>query len=200
MWVDRLRACAYMHNEAIAHNTSLSLREKRPQTPPGSRSHFSNGEPSDQLQNLSLSVLDAFGSVHDILNKVDKKHQALADTIEELPVRRPGDPGDTPSCHDDKLLQLKATSAAVVRSMETALAILQQLRGHELEPPVVVHQSIPLPTAFSVSQHPSVNLLPGSPSHLNSHRSVSSLSIPSTPARTKNNRPKSADIMSRLHN
>ena len=166
MWVDRLRACAYLHNEALlAHNHhSLSLREKRPLTPPGSRSHFSNGEPSDQLQTLSLSVLDAFGSVHDVLNKVEKKHQALADTIEAFPQHKkhPPDNNSTdskpPSCHDPKLLQLKATSAATVRSMEAALSILQELRGHQLGPPVVVHQSIPLPSAFSQS---SVALLPG---------------------------------------
>merc|ERR1712098_221915 len=83
---------------------------------------------------------DAFGSVHDILNKVDKKHQALAEASTDK---------TKPSCHDPKLLQLKATSAAAVNCMEAALAILQELRGHELGPPVVIHQTIPLPTAFS---------------------------------------------------
>jgi len=198
MWVDRLRACAYMHNEAIAHNHSLSFREKRPLTPPGSRSHFSNGEPSDQLQTLSLSVLDAFGSVHDILNKVDKKHQVLAEAIESLPPKKyPEASTDKrkPTCHDPKLLQLKATSAAAVNCMEAALAILQELRGHELGPPVVIHQTIPLPTAFSQT---SVSLLPGSPSH-SSQKSISSLSIPSTPSRGRGvARPKSADVVSRL--
>ena len=208
MWVDRLRACAHIHNEARAHTHSISAREKRPPTPPGSRSHFSNGEPSDQLQTLSLSVLDAFGSAHDILNKVDKKHLALVETIEALPPKRtsPGlEAGEAPAltCHDPRLLRLKATSAATVRCVEAALSILQELRGHELGPPVVVHQSIPLPTAFSP---PSVSLLPGdtlvtsslhprnlvtsgSPAH--SSRSIS-LSIPTTPARVA--RPKSADI------
>ena len=46
--------------------------------------------------------------------------------------------------------------------VEAALSILQELRGHELGPPVVVHQSIPLPSAFSP---PSVSLLPGDTSN-----------------------------------
>merc|ERR1719150_276523 len=109
MWVDRLRACAYLHSEVLAHNHSLSLTSARPPTPRGSRSHIDNGgQPSAQLQNLSLSVLDAFGSVHDILNKVDREHQAIVDTIESFPLvtkcedagtpNTPNTP-NTPSCH-----------------------------------------------------------------------------------------------------
>ena len=156
MWVDRLRACAYLHSEVLAHNHSLSLTSARPPTPRGSRSHIDNGgQPSAQLQNLSLSVLDAFGSVHDILNKVDREHQAIVDTIECFPLVKWSDDcpppglGSSPSCHDPKLLQLKAVSGATVRCMESALSILQDLRGAQLEPPIVVHQSIPLPSAFS---------------------------------------------------
>jgi len=189
MWVDRLRACAYLHNEVLAanHGHSLSLSQARPPTPPGSRSHFTNGQPGAQLQNLSLSVLDAFGSVHDILNKVDKDHQAIVQTIESFPVvGKSDDPGSPskPSCHDPSLLQIKATAGATVRCMESALSILQELRGTQLEPPIVVHQSIPLPSAFS---HHSVTKLPGSPGH----KSFSSLSIPATPSRKS--RPKSAE-------
>ena len=169
VWVDRLRACVYLHTEVLAatHGHALSLRDARPATPPGSRSHFTNGQPSAQLQNLSLSVLDAFGSVHDILNKVEKEHQAIVETIESFPLvtkcedagtpNTPNTP-NTPSCHQPKLLQLKATAGATVRCMETALSILQELRGTQLEPPIVVHQSIPLPSAFS---HHSVTKLPG---------------------------------------
>jgi len=197
VWVDRLRACAYMHNEALAHNhPSLSIREQRPPTPPGSRSHISNGEPSEQLQTLSLSVLDAFGSVHDILNKVDQKHQAIAETIEAFPASKTSDKESEdktklrkPTCHDDQLLLLKATSQATLKCMEGALSILQELRGNQLAPPVVVHQTIPVPTAFSQS---SVNLIPPSP-----HRNMNSLSTPSTPAR--HSRPKSADSAKTLH-
>jgi len=194
MWVDRLRACAYMHNEALAHNhPSLSLRELRPPTPPGSRSHISNGEPSAQLQTLSLSVLDAFGSVHDILNKVDEKHQGIAETIEAFSMPSPSQQESSssqekkklikPSCHDENLLLLKATSQSTLKCMESALSILQELRGNQLVPPVVVHQTIPVPTAFSQS---STNFIPASP-----HRNLNSLSTPSTPAR--HSRPKSAE-------
>ena len=161
MWVDRLRACAYLHSEVLATSHALSVSQVRPPTPPGSRSHFTNGQPGAQLQNLSLSVLDAFGSVHDILNKVDKDHQAIVQTIESFPVVVQPDDCQTPgrpSCHDPRLLQLKATAGATVRCMENALSILQELRGTELEPPIVVHQSIPLPSAFS---HHSVTKLPG---------------------------------------
>ena len=58
---------------------------------------------------------------------------------------------------DPRLLQIKATAGATVRCMESALSILQELRGTQLEPPIVVHQSIPLPSAFSHS----VTKLPG---------------------------------------
>ena len=157
MWVDRLRACAYLHSEVLAHNHSLSLTSARPPTPRGSRSHIDNGgQPSAQLQNLSLSVLDAFGSVHDILNKVEREHKAIVETIESFPLVKVPDDSPTPSCHDPKLLQLKAVSGATVRCMEGALSILQDLRGAQLEPPIVVHQSIPLPSAFS--QHSAAKL------------------------------------------
>jgi len=200
MWVDRLRACAYMHNEALAHNhPSISIREQRPPTPPGSRSHISNGEPSEQLQTLSLSVLDAFGSVHDILNKVDQKHQGIAETIESYPASKsshqePSISDDKtkaikPECHNEQLLLLKATSQATLKCMEGALSILQELRGNQLAPPVVIHQTIPVPTAFSQS---SANLIPASP-----HRNVNSLSTPNTPAR--HSRPKSADSAKTMH-
>ena len=50
--------------------------------PPGAKSLLSsNGEPSAQLQHLSLSVLDAFGSVHDILQQTDLKHASLTKSI-----------------------------------------------------------------------------------------------------------------------
>ena len=163
----------------LSHHSSLSsaLRDQRPITPPGSRSHLANGQPSDQLQNLSLSVLDAFGSVHDILNKVDKKHSEIVEMIESLPARKASDPSTTVSCHDRDLLQLKSTSGATLRGLESTLAILKELRGHELGPPIVVHQTIPLPHAFSQSS----SLLLGSPAH----RSVSSVSsMPSTPIKT----------------
>ena len=49
-WVNRIRACAYSESVVSSH-----LRENKPVTPPGSKSHFTNGEPSKELQTLSLS-------------------------------------------------------------------------------------------------------------------------------------------------
>ena len=83
----------------------------------------SNGEPTPQLQHLSLSVLDAFGSVHDILQQTDLKHAQLARNIETLPMA-----SSNLKCHDEDLLMLKATSQAALNSMESALNILQDLR------------------------------------------------------------------------
>ena len=38
IWVDRIRACAHFHNEALASNhPSITSRELMPPTPPGSR-------------------------------------------------------------------------------------------------------------------------------------------------------------------
>ena len=92
--------------------------------PPGSKSLLaSNGEPTSQLQHLSLSVLDAFGSVHDILQQTDVKHAQLAKNIETLPMS-----SSSLKCHDEDLLLLKATSQAALNSMESALNILQDLR------------------------------------------------------------------------
>ena len=156
-WVNRIRACAY--HESVVNN---HIRESKPVTPPGSRSHFTNGEPSKELQTLSLSVRDAFGSVHTCLNNLEREHKCISDQIEGLPARKPpgSGTGAAPTCHDKNLLQLKATSAATLRCVEDALSILQELKGTELGPPVVYHHAtIPLPTAFNQT---SVNLtLPG---------------------------------------
>jgi len=180
MWVDRLRACAHLHNEARAsNNMQLSIRDSLPPTPPGSRSHISNGEPSEQLQNLSLSVLDAFGSAHDILRKVDIKHKELVDAIERLPPPKPSDQeedgslsdnGGSLTCHSGQMLLLKATSHSTLACMETALALLQEIRESQLVTPVVVHQSVLKNKGGS-----SINLLPASPSRSSTSRPRSSV-------------------------
>ena len=76
MWVDRVRAVVQLHDVAFTKSSSGHVL---PPTPPGSRSHVgANGEPaSDALQNLSLSVLDAFGSAHDIIHQTELKNAAL---------------------------------------------------------------------------------------------------------------------------
>ncbi|CAB4059225.1 OSBPL9_10_11 [Lepeophtheirus salmonis] len=72
IWVDKLRSVAQSHDKALTAVNSASppIREYLPPTPPGSKSHLRhNGEPNEALQNLSLTVLDALGSAHDILHQ-----------------------------------------------------------------------------------------------------------------------------------
>lgn len=166
VWVDRLRACAHRHNlvEQITRGSGARQEgsRERPLTPPGARSHISGGEPSEQLQSLSLSALDAFGSVHDMLHKVEEKHRALAEAIEALPPKarledRPG----RMSCHDTEMLVLKATSQSALLCMEAALGMLQDIREGQRDGPVVVHQSMPRPKTLSQT---SSSLLPVTPS------------------------------------
>ena len=171
MWVDRLRACAHIHNQAITSNHNLGTRREQLTTPPGQRSVSSyksllyqilyrSQEPSDKLQNLSLTTLDAFGSVHDALHKVEEKHQAIETYIESLPLGK--DPVIeelsatvyemqplAPTCHNDQLLLLKATSQATMMCMESALTMLQEIRETQLFAPV---------------QKTTVSLVPASPS------------------------------------
>jgi len=125
VWVDRIRAVAHRHESAMARDNAPPIVHKELLLPPpGSKSLLaSNGEPTPQLQHLSLSVLDAFGSVHDILQQTDLKHAQLARNIETLPMA-----SSNLKCHDEDLLMLKATSQAALNSMESALNILQDLR------------------------------------------------------------------------
>lgn len=125
VWVDRIRAVAQRFDTAIAHNAPIMPLREYMTPPPGSKSQLtSNGEPTEALQHLSLSVLDAFGSVHDILHQSDLKHVALSRSIESLPFNTSHDM----DCHDQLLLMLKASSQSALLSMESALSILQDLR------------------------------------------------------------------------
>ncbi len=129
----QIRAVCHRHDSALASVTSgVSVQPPvLPPTPPGSRSHISaNGQPaSDALQHLSLSVLDAFGSAHDIIHQMQIKNKALSKSIESLP--QPSENGssssrsESPLCLDEDLLMIKATSHAALFSMEEALSILQ---------------------------------------------------------------------------
>lgn len=130
-WVDRIRTVAHRHESAMARDNAPPIIHKEYLgPPPGSRSLLSsNGEPSAQLQHLSLSVLDAFGSVHDILQQTDLKHASLTKTVETLPL---ASSANFPRCHEEELLVLKATSQAALHSMEAALNILQDIRDVQI--------------------------------------------------------------------
>ncbi|TRY71524.1 hypothetical protein TCAL_11946 [Tigriopus californicus] len=123
-WVDRIRAVIQMHNQAhqALSRPALPIREPLPATPPGSKSHINDGEPSLSLQNLSLTVLDAFASVHHMIHQADFKRQALCQAIEALPSAQ-GTVG--PQSLDEDLLILKATAAASFMAMQQSLTILQ---------------------------------------------------------------------------
>ena len=69
-------------NDNIIFVFTFTVHKEYMGPPPGAKSLLSsNGEPSAQLQHLSLSVLDAFGSVHDILQQTDLKHASLTKSI-----------------------------------------------------------------------------------------------------------------------
>ena len=147
-WGDRLRACSHRHGLALGVPRAPGGRD-RPITPPGAKSHVTGSEPSDQLQSLSLSALDAFGSVHDMLHRVEEKHRSLSEAIEALPPGKEREEGETmatsvqPHCHDPKLLLLKATSQSTLLAMEGALSLLQQLREDQLASTSVSTPSLP---------------------------------------------------------
>ena len=109
-WVDRLRHCIYHHSRS---------GEEREDRPPG-------GDLS-----LPLTSIDAFGSVREELEKVYERQEGLSKYIESLPVPRPGD-STSPSCHNLRLLEVKATSQAVVSCLQAATETLQQVAEHQI--------------------------------------------------------------------
>jgi hypothetical protein len=88
IWVDQIRAVCLRHDTALASVASGTKQPPvLPPTPPGSRSHIcSNGQPaSDALQHLSLSVLDAFASAHDIIHQMQIKVRISFLSLSHLP-------------------------------------------------------------------------------------------------------------------
>ncbi len=114
-------------------------------------------------------MLDAFGSVHDILHQVEVKHEELSSTIESLPIKSKAkehaDPTEQegPFCFDQDLLMLKATSKASVTCLEQALTMLQDIRELNYGPLALDNQPsvvVKTPFAFpSSSPLKSVNAL-----------------------------------------
>jgi len=109
VWVDRLRHCIYLHSR---------------QEEPGDL-------PDRPLSTLPLTSVDAFGSVHQELEKVYEKQDLVTKYISSLPVPKPGDT-TSPSCHNSRLLVLKATSQAMVSCLESTTDILQRLAEHKI--------------------------------------------------------------------
>eukprot|EP00096_Caligus_rogercresseyi_P015936 TRINITY_DN8437_c0_g1_i1.p1 TRINITY_DN8437_c0_g1~~TRINITY_DN8437_c0_g1_i1.p1 ORF type:complete len:301 (+),score=102.37 TRINITY_DN8437_c0_g1_i1:37-903(+) len=123
IWVDKLRSVAQSHDKALTAVSSASppIREYLPPTPPGSRSQLRlNGEPTEALQNLSLSILDALGSVHSILHACNVNHKELVKAVESSP--NPLD-GDT--------LLLKSTSTSALLCLESALLMIQDIHENQ---------------------------------------------------------------------
>lgn len=163
VWVDRLRACSHRHGLALGVPRAPGGRD-RPITPPGAKSHVTGSEPSDQLQSLSLSALDAFGSVHDMLHRVEEKHRSLSEAIEALPPGKEREEGESvassvqPHCHDPKLLLLKATSQSTLLAMEGALSLLQQLREDQLASGAAIPGSASTPSLPHTPSSPSKSI------------------------------------------
>ena len=109
VWVDRLRHCIYHHSRSEEDRTA------------GGGADLS----------LPLTSIDAFGSVRDELEKVYERQEGLSKYIESLPVPRPGD-STSPSCHNLRLLEVKATSQAVVSCLQAATETLQQVAEHQI--------------------------------------------------------------------
>ena len=107
VWVDRLRHC-------ISHQSGTE--EERP--------------PGSDLS-LPLSSRDTFGSVREELEKVYERQELVSRYIESLPLPRPGDTS-LPSCHQPRLLEMKATSQALLSCLQAATETLQQVTEHQL--------------------------------------------------------------------
>ena len=164
VWVDRLRACSHRQGLAIRASVRTVAGRDRASSPPGAKSHVSGSEPSDQLQSLSLSALDAFGSVHDMLHRVEEKHRSLSEAIEALPLGKEKEEGEGETekveahCHDPKLLLLKATSQSTLLAMEGALSLLQQLREDQLSSGLTIPASASTPSLPHTPSSPSKSI------------------------------------------
>lgn len=112
-WVNRLRAVSQMHATATAQNNPpLPPREHHIVTPKPSGSGSGTS--------TSLALWDAFTAVREHLFRAEQNHILLSRTIEELP-------SNGKLRHvDPDLLLLKASSHAMLVSLNHCLYILQQ--------------------------------------------------------------------------
>lgn len=118
-WVNRLRAVAELHTNAIAQkNPPLPIREHP--------SSLSSLVPSPA--SCSLALWDAFSAVREHLFRAEQSHFMLARTIEDLPSS--GNLRHT----DPELLVLKAASQAMLLSLSQCLMTLQQQQQQPLLP------------------------------------------------------------------
>ena len=75
--------------------------------------------------------MDSMGAVQDALSAVYTKQESLAKMIEGMPVPKPDDT-TSPSCHNTKLLMIKANSHAVLSCLQTSCDLLQQLGEQQI--------------------------------------------------------------------
>lgn len=75
--------------------------------------------------------MDSMGAVQDALSTVYTKQESLAKMIEAMPVPKPDDT-TSPSCHNTKLLMIKANSHAVINCLQTSCDLLQQLGEQQI--------------------------------------------------------------------
>ena len=62
---------------------------------------------------------------------VFSKQEEVTKIIESLPVPKPDDT-TSPSCHNEKLLMIKANSHALVTCLQTNLDLIQQVREQQI--------------------------------------------------------------------
>ena len=116
VWVDRLRHCSFLHSDQEISSGILRSGADLPDI----------GAPS-----LPLTSMDSMGAVQDALNTVYNKQESLAKMIEAMPLPRPDD-STSPSCHNTKLLMIKANSHAVLNCLQTSCDLLQQLGEQQI--------------------------------------------------------------------
>ena len=101
------------------------------------------GQSQDDPSNLSvassraqlpLASMDAFVSVGEAVAGAASKQEQLAAMVERLPVLGPDDT-TSPSCHNSRLLMMKANSAALVTSLQASLDLLHQVREQQIWSP-----------------------------------------------------------------
>ncbi|CAG0915529.1 unnamed protein product [Notodromas monacha] len=118
-WIQRLRAVAQLHTDAIARNNPpLSVKEQRSSS--DTTREYQPTKVKVPIPATGLSAMDALASAQGTLQQTVTVHEALASAIESLPPQseqwKPTEP---------QLLIMKATSQAALASLQKCFEMLQ---------------------------------------------------------------------------
>jgi len=141
IWVDRIRAVSQLHDRAIAHSNppvprNPIIMHRNQYSPSVQRKSMQTNhcKPSCALPNYLLTTLDTLGSMHEALYQANVRYETFYDAILKLPM--PPNPermklskqyNDGPFCDDTEFLLIRATSHAVLSSIEECLRLYQQV-------------------------------------------------------------------------